>query len=126
MVRQGAGHLLCGLFICKGFVLCCLPPGLKIRKVLALLHRDLHQPEVLEAVSQLASSVVTVTSSPESNGPRTEFLPYAVATTILKRKSGKLLKKVCCVFLIPPSPDGGDTHWGTTLPTLSTVSSPPE
>ncbi|XP_078061232.1 elongator complex protein 5 [Mustelus asterias] len=67
--------------------------GLQIRKVMGLLHRDLHQPEELEALSHIASTVVTLTASPECSGLRTEFLPYAVATTTLKRKSGRVLKK---------------------------------
>ncbi|XP_067828061.1 elongator complex protein 5 [Heptranchias perlo] len=66
---------------------------LKIRKVVGLLHADLHQPEVVEAICQLASTVVTLTPLPESCGLRMDFPPYASATIVHKRKSGKVLKK---------------------------------
>ncbi|XP_051900565.1 elongator complex protein 5 [Pristis pectinata] len=68
--------------------------GLQIRQVLGLLHADLHPPQVLEVVGQMASAVVTLTPVPEGHESCRDFLPHGVATTLLRKKSGKVVRTV--------------------------------
>ncbi|XP_041034672.1 elongator complex protein 5 [Carcharodon carcharias] len=93
--RKQIGHLC---RILQDFQRGVASAGLKIRKVLGLLHTDLHQPEVLEVVSQMASTMVTLSPFPKGSGMRTEFPPYAIAATVHKRKSGKVLKKTARLY----------------------------
>ncbi|XP_048477075.1 elongator complex protein 5, partial [Rhincodon typus] len=84
-------------FLCRtlqGFQRGAVREGLTVRRLLALLHADLHQPELPEALAQLGTTVITVTPSPEGTWSRESSLTPNVASIVHKRKSGKVLQQV--------------------------------
>ncbi|XP_069776134.1 elongator complex protein 5 [Narcine bancroftii] len=89
--RKGVGSLCREL---RDFQRKAVGAGLHIKQVLGLFHADLHQPEVLEVMGQMASAVVSLTTASKHTDPHRDFPPYGVATTLLRKKSGKVLKTV--------------------------------
>ncbi|XP_060710692.1 elongator complex protein 5 [Hemiscyllium ocellatum] len=78
----------------QGFQQRAATAGLTVRRLLALLHTDLHPPEVLQALGvQLGATVITVTPSPEGSRLPGSSLPSNVASIVQKRKSGKVVRQ---------------------------------
>ncbi|XP_062904787.1 elongator complex protein 5 isoform X1 [Mobula hypostoma] len=70
--------------------------GLGIGRVLGLLHADLHQPQELDVVAQMASAVVSLTPIAQGHRLCQEFTAHAIATCSHRRKSGKVHRTVEC------------------------------
>ncbi|XP_059831246.1 elongator complex protein 5 isoform X1 [Hypanus sabinus] len=68
--------------------------GLGTGRVLGLLHADLHQPQELEVVAQMANAVVSLTPVPQGHQCCREFPAHAIATCFHRRKSGKVHRTV--------------------------------
>ncbi|XP_060111725.1 elongator complex protein 5 [Heteronotia binoei] len=65
--------------------------GLKVTRIVALLHGDLHQQGQLEALHALAPAVVKIVPAPEGV-PRGDEAAR-VAVTLHKKRGGKVMKK---------------------------------
>uniref|UniRef100_H3AID2 Elongator complex protein 5 n=1 Tax=Latimeria chalumnae TaxID=7897 RepID=H3AID2_LATCH len=67
--------------------------GLKVKRVVALLHTDLHEQGVVGSVCHLAGTVVMVAPAPKRPSAETDVEPLALATIVQRKESGKVIKK---------------------------------
>ncbi|KAJ1080217.1 hypothetical protein NDU88_000437 [Pleurodeles waltl] len=65
--------------------------GSKIRHIISLVHRDLHEPGTVSSACHVASTVVTVMPVPPSTSPASDG--EALATVRHRKKTGKVIKK---------------------------------
>ncbi|MGH0186850.1 UNVERIFIED_CONTAM: hypothetical protein FKN15_028484 [Acipenser sinensis] len=65
--------------------------GLKVKRVVALLHSDLHEQGVVGSVCHMATAVVTVT--PVSGSVSAEAEPNGIVRTLLRRKTGRVSRE---------------------------------
>lgn len=68
--------------------------GLKVKRVVALLHSDLHEQGVVGSVCHMATAVVTVT--PVSGSVSAEAEPNGIVRTLLRRKTGRVSREEEC------------------------------
>ncbi|MBN3318581.1 ELP5 protein, partial [Atractosteus spatula] len=67
-----------------------------LKRILVLLHSDLHQHGMVDSVCHLASTVVTVTPYSGLGGVIGEAVPQGIAMTTQRIKSGKVLQEEEC------------------------------
>ncbi|XP_041094287.1 elongator complex protein 5 isoform X2 [Polyodon spathula] len=68
--------------------------GMKVKRVIALLHSDLHEQGVVGSVCHVATAVVTVT--PVSGSVSGEAEPNGIVRTLQRRKTGKVSQEEEC------------------------------
>ncbi|MGH0180242.1 UNVERIFIED_CONTAM: hypothetical protein FKN15_017497 [Acipenser sinensis] len=85
--------------------------GLKVKRVVALLHSDLHEQGVVGSVCHMATAVVTVT--PVSGSVSAEAEPNGIVRTLLRRKTGRVSREGVV---------GSVCHMATAVVTVTPVS----
>ncbi|XP_028654275.1 elongator complex protein 5 [Erpetoichthys calabaricus] len=67
-----------------------------VKRIIALMHSELHDQGIVGSVSHMANTVVTLSPIPEFTTVNWEVDPYAIGETVQRKKSGKVNREEEC------------------------------